>query len=190
MSPTPKLTTASAHQFDELWKGFAQPIRTYLLTRCSNAADADDLLQEVFIRIHRQLHGLKDTAKMQGWVYRIAHNVLIDYYRKRKIAQPLSDQFESEDIEGRDVVDLTPTLKRFVSLLPEPYRIPLVLHEFQGQPLKDVADTLGLTLTATKSRVQRARTQLRTMLDDCCRFEFDRRGKIIEAIPHEKDCRC
>jgi RNA polymerase sigma-70 factor, ECF subfamily len=64
-----------------------------------------------------------------------------------------------------------------------------VRHEFQGEPLQEVALALGLSLTATKSRVRRARLMLREMLDQCCRFEFDRRGRVIEATPRG-ECEC
>ena len=173
----------------DLWNEFAAPLRAFLRARTANAADAEDLLQTVFLRIHQQLPKLKDPTKLQGWVYRIARNVVIDHYRTRRTASPLIVDVEATDPSGRDIVDLTPSLRRFISELPVEYREPLVRHEFQGMELKDVALELGLSLTATKSRVQRARQKLREMLDRCCRFEFDRRGRVIEAIPRV-DCRC
>lgn len=101
----------------------------------------------------------------------------------------MTEVFDAEDPIGRDAVDLTPTIRQFIASLPESYRTPLIRHEFQGEPLKNVADALGLSLTATKSRVQRARHMLRGMLDRCCTFEFDRRGKVISATP-KSTCVC
>lgn len=86
-------------------------------------------------------------------------------------------------------MDLTPFLRRFVAALAPEYREPLMRHEFQGESMEEIAVALGLTLTATKSRVRRARLQLRAMLDACCRFEFDQRGRVIEAIP-KAACNC
>jgi RNA polymerase sigma-70 factor (ECF subfamily) len=178
---------------EALWTEFSGPLRGYLRRQTGSDADADDLLQEVFLRIHRNVCHLKDTSKLQGWVYRIARNVVINRIRAGKIRQQ-SDQdpdsmADSVDPSGRDVIDLTPTLRRFMQALPETYRIPLIRQEFQGQSLQDIADELGLTLTAAKSRVRRGRTMLREMLEECCRFEFDRRGRVIEAIP-KKTCAC
>jgi RNA polymerase sigma-70 factor (ECF subfamily) len=170
-------------QTEALWRDFARPLRRFLRARTRSESDADDLLQEVFVRIQKRLHLLRDTSKIQGWVYRIARNAVIDHYRTRRENVPLDFDLEGDDPAGESAVDLRPSLRRFISELPPLYREPLVRHEFQGQSLQDVARELGLSVTATKSRVQRARAMLRTMLNRCCRFEFDRRGRVIAAVP-------
>jgi RNA polymerase sigma-70 factor (ECF subfamily) len=183
------MTSDASFSVERLWAEFSSPLKRFLRARVRSDADADDLLQEVFSRIHSSLTSLHDSSKLQGWVYRIARNAVIDYYRSRPQEQPMSSEWEAEDPSGTDAIDLTPSLRGFVATLPRPYREPLIRHEFQGESLKRVADALGLSLTATKSRVQRARHRLRDMLDQCCHFEFDRRGKVISATPRS-DCRC
>lgn len=175
---------------EALWRDLAGPLRGFLRARVRTEADADDLLQDVFVRIQRRLPELRDPARLQGWVYRIARNAVVDHYRARKDHDPLEIEPEAEDPTGQDVVDLTPTLRSFIAALPAAYREPLIRHEFQGEPLQDVAEALGLSLTAVKSRVRRARAKLREMLDQCCRFEFDRRGRVIEATPRASGCGC
>jgi RNA polymerase sigma-70 factor (ECF subfamily) len=170
-----------------LWREFSAPLRSFLRARTRSDADADDLLQDIFVRIQKRLPGLRDPAKLQGWIYRIARNAVIDHYRARREHVPLDFELESEDPEGRDLVDLSHSLRRFIAALPAQYREPLVRHEFQGEPMQEVATALGLSLTATKTRVRRARMMLRKMLDQCCRFEFDRLGRVIEAVPRVKD---
>ncbi len=182
-------TLARDHAVAALWREFADPLRGFLRSRTATAADADDLLQEVFVRIHRRLPELREPAKLQGWVYRIARNAVIDHYRLRRSHAPLEADALAADPAGRDAVDLTPALRRFLGELPPLYREPLIRHEFQGEPLATLAASLGLTLTATKSRVRRARLMLREMLDRCCRFEFDRRGHVISAVPR-RPCKC
>lgn len=175
-----------------LWRDLAQPLRGYLRKRTRTHADADDVLQEVFVRVHRKLAGLRDTSKLQGWVYRIARNALIDHLRARRsrpdLAQPVELSDETAEPSGRDVVDLTASLRRFVAALPKPYREALVRHEFEGQSIREVATALGISETAAKTRVRRARLFVREMLERCCRFEFDRRGRVIEATPKNCDC--
>lgn len=180
---------AIAPTIADLWQEFATPLRRYLKSRVGSAADADDLLQEVFLRIHRQLPKLRDPARMQGWIYRIARNAVIDFHRTRRENAPLEKEPADADPEGRDAIDLAPTLRRFIAALEPAYREPLIRHAFQGQPIAEVAIALGLTESATKSRIRRTRLQLREMLDHCCRFEFDRRGAVIEAIPRAA-CDC
>ena len=173
----------------ELWREFSKPLRAFLRARARGDADADDLLQEVFYRIHSRLSGLRHPERLQGWVYTIARNAVIDHYRNRRndVPFPLDEAVEGPTEQA--AVDLTPTLRRFIGRLPRAHREPLVRHEFEGAPLEQVAKEMHLTLTATKSRVQRARAMLRKMLDQCCRFEFDRRGRVIEATPR-KHCEC
>lgn len=174
---------------ETLWREFALPVRNFLRARTRTEADAEDLLQEVFLRIHKSITTLQHPAKLQGWVYRIARNAVIDLYRTKNSMESLASENVAADPEGRSVVDLTPTLKRFIAELPPTYREPLVRHEFQSEPLQEIATDLGLSLTAVKSRVRRARLMLREMLDRCCRFEFDRRGHVIEATPRST-CQC
>ena len=101
--------------------------------RTRTESDADDLLQDVFVRIHKRLPDLREPAKLQGWVYRIARNAVIDHYRTRKEHLPLDFEVEAEDPEGRDAVDLSASLRNFIAALPPSYREPLVRHEFQDE---------------------------------------------------------
>ena len=184
-SSQPKVRPAA----EVLWREFSAPLRKFLRARTHTKADAEDLLQEIFIRIQKRLPDLREPARLQGWVYRIARNTVIDHYRTRREHLPLDFDLEAADPEGRDAVDLSASLRKFIAALPPAYREPLVRHEFQGEPLQEVATALGLSLTATKSRVRRAHLMLREMLDQCCHFEFDQRGKVIEAIPRTA-CQC
>lgn len=184
-------TSAGSDSVETLWREFSAPLRRFLRARTRTPEDAEDLLQEVFLRIHRQLPSLRDTSKLQGWIYRIARNAIVDRHRRTQETAPLPEELPADDPSGQSAIDLTPSLRRFIARLPVAYREPLVRHEFQGEPLHDIAADLGLTLTATKSRVRRARLMLREMLDRCCRFEFDRRGRVIEATARRSsDCDC
>jgi RNA polymerase sigma-70 factor (ECF subfamily) len=172
-----------------LWNELSRPLRRFLRARTGTDADADDLLQEVFVRVHRQLSTLRTPERLQSWVYQIARNAVIDHYRTRRTPTDRNTELLPDEAPTNDPVDLTPTLRRFVANLPQAYREPIELHEFRGMPLVDVAKCLGLSLTAAKSRVRRGRLMLRKMLDQCCRFEFDRRGRVIEATPRAR-CEC
>jgi len=172
-----------------LWRDFADPLRAFLRHRVSSPQDAEDLLQAVFLKIHRQLPTLRDTSKIQGWAYRIARNVVIDHYRTRRENAALTPEMALRIEKAFGVVDLTPALTRFIAQLPPLYREALVRHEYQGEEIKTVAAALGISPTAAKSRVRRARLLLREMLERCCQFEFDQRGHVIEATPREA-CGC
>lgn len=74
-----------------------------------------------------------------------------------------------------------------IDALPEPYREAIVLTELEGLTQKTLAQRLGISVSGAKSRVQRGREQLKQMLHECCSFEFDRRGKVIECEPRSRD---
>jgi len=114
---------------------------------------------------------------------------VVDHYRSRRDHAELGAEPAPDATDSHGNVDLKPSLRRFIAQLPLRYREPLERHVFRGMGLAEVAKDLGISLTATKSRVQRARSMLRKMLDECCRFEFDRRGRVIEATPRES-CEC
>ncbi len=184
--------TASAPALERLWSEFAMPLRAFLRGRVRSAADAEDLLQDIFLKVHQRIGGLRDTAKLEGWLYQIARNAVVDHYRRQRPTEPLTDDFaaRSAAVKVDDGIDLRPAMRRMLEALPAKYRDALVLTEFRGQTQREAADALGVSVTAVKSRVQRSRGLLRRMLDDCCRFEFDRRGKVIDAIPRDGGCDC
>jgi len=92
---------------------------------------------------------------------------------------------EHEPVD-REMEALKASFLRMVNSLPEPYREALVLTESEGLTQQQLADRLGISLSGAKSRVQRRRDQLKGMLHECCTFEFDRRGKVIDCTPHAK----
>src|SRR4051812_9511222 len=100
--PRRALISADRDATTLLWRQFADPLRNFLRARTRTAADADDLLSEVFIRIQKRLPDLREPAKLQGWVYRIARNVVIDHYRKRRDHLAFKAEMESEDVLGND----------------------------------------------------------------------------------------
>lgn len=167
-----------------IWTGFAERLKQFIRARVSDDASADDILQDVFLKIHSRLETLEDPAKLEGWIYLITRNAIIDFYRKRKPTSEIPETLPAELPENdRDLEQLTTAFSRMIQNLPEPYREALVLTEFEGLTQKELAEKLGISLSGAKSRVQRGRAQLKNMLHACCTFEFDRRGRVIECNP-------
>ncbi|MCI0747293.1 MAG: RNA polymerase sigma factor SigZ, partial [Verrucomicrobia subdivision 3 bacterium] len=144
--------------------------------------------QDVFVKIHGRLDQLEDPTKLQSWLYLIARNAIIDHYRTRKQTTEVPESLPAETPEdGAEMEGLKAAFRRMLYSLPEPYRDALVLTEFEGLTQKELAERLGISLSGAKSRVQRGREQLKKMLFDCCRFEFDRRGRVIDCAPRAMD---
>ena len=156
----------------------------------SDDAEAEDLLQEVFIRVHYHLCCLPPPEKMDSWIYQIARNLVIDHYRRRRLTLELPPDLADDTgfAEADRQAELALSLRGLVEQLPEPYREALLLTEFQGLSQVELAGRLGLSVSAAKSRVQHARGKLREMLLACCHIELDRRGKVIDY--YERCCSC
>jgi RNA polymerase sigma-70 factor (ECF subfamily) len=168
-----------------LWEKFHNQLRSYILSRISDHVFVDDILQEVFIKIHSNIDGLNDETKIRSWVFQITRNTIIDYYRKQKGITVDIDtiQIADEIEEESPARDIAAGLKKMIDDLPEIYAQALLLVEFEGLTQSELAQKLGISISGAKSRVQRARRMLKDSLMRCCHFQFDKYGTIIEIHP-------
>lgn len=169
---------------EHIWHEFAEKLGQFIRSRVSDPAAAEDILQDVFLRIQKRLGQLRDPARLQGWLYLIARNAIIDHYRTRRETVELPESMAAEPgPDAPDVEGLKAAFRRMIYSLPEPYREALVLTEFDGLTQQQLAERAGISLSGAKSRVQRGREQLKELLHECCTLEFDRRGKVIGCEP-------
>jgi RNA polymerase sigma-70 factor (ECF subfamily) len=175
------------------WKELERRLRPYLARRVASPADIDDLLQDIFVRMHQGLATLRDEERFGGWVYRIAHSAIIDKLRQRARSPVLDscddvDASAPVDTAGEQLQsDLGECVALFVGRLPSPYREAITLTELEGLTQKEAADMLGVSLSGLKSRVQRGRDKIRHMFEECCQISVDCRGRIIDCEPRELD---
>jgi RNA polymerase sigma-70 factor (ECF subfamily) len=178
----------------EIWEEFSSALRRFILNRVRDEHAAEDILQDAFYKIHKNIDKLEDERKLRAWLYQITRNTIIDYYRKRGAMAELPEMPENmEHIESRpgtdaDVaLDLGPCVKALMDRLPDRYKEPLFLTEFEGLTQKEMGDKLGLSVSGAKSRVQRGKAKLKDMLHQCCDFELDRRGNVMDYKSRSED---
>jgi RNA polymerase sigma-70 factor, ECF subfamily len=169
---------------------FRRQLRDFLRRRVSGEAEADDLLQEVWLKVSKNLSNLPSIREMDSWLYRIARNVLTDFYRRRRTTTDLPDDLPAEP-DGGSVTMLKEQLNEYirdvVESLEEPYREALKATLYDGISQVELAERLGLSVSAAKSRVQRARAEVRKKMEACCAWEFDAYGNATECEPKKKD---
>ena len=173
---------------EAIWRDFAAPLHGFIRKRVSNEHDAEDILQEVFVKIQTRLDSLRETEKLQGWLYRIARNAIVDHYRARRPSEPLPEELADEStVPNRCALELVPSVTAMIEQLDPKYRDALRLSEYDGLTQAQIAERLGISLSGAKSRVQRGREQLKELLLACCKFKTDRYGNIVDC---EDDCAC
>jgi RNA polymerase sigma-70 factor (ECF subfamily) len=187
---------AVQHTTESVWSKLSSDLRRFIRRRVDDDHVADDLLQETFVRIHCNLESLTGSDRLAAWVYQIARNVIRDHYRKsQRHMVSLADNPDLADhhveSNGKFRGRTSQWLEELINQLPENYREPLRLAEVEGISQQEVANRLGLSLSGAKSRVQRGRALLRNELEQCCTFQFDRRGNLLDVSPRpdRKACR-
>ncbi|HEY5925709.1 MAG TPA: sigma-70 family RNA polymerase sigma factor [Kofleriaceae bacterium] len=155
------------------------------------AADAEDIVQESLLRIHRGLGGVRNDGAVVGWIYQVTRNALADHLRASRPTDELGDDDLVEPIDPDDMAfkGLAACVAPFVTALPLHYREALELVELRGMSQVQAAAQLGVPLSTMKSRVQRGRAQLRELLDACCAIDLDSRGHVVDVTPRIQ-CRC
>ena len=174
-------------EFSQLWQEYRDRLRQFLLSRIKNPADVDDLLQEILIKTYRNLDTVKDPDKFLSWLFQIARNVLTDYYRKSGVEASRQDTLQREILTEQEPEqyeqvrrELTNCILPFLNQLPPKYREAIEAVDLQGESQKELAVKLGLSYSAVKSRVQRGRSMLKAKFKECCCYELDVRGNIID----------
>ena len=174
---------------EQVWEAFHIPLLQFIRRRIADTATAEDLLQDIFLKIHQHVDALKDVKRLESWIYQITRNAITDYYRSTKPTMTLADVLDlPTELPADDVVtELLPCVRAMVQNLPVQDRQALILTAYQGLTQKELGERLGISFSGAKSRVQRARERLKQQLLECCHFELDRRGHILDYQPR---CDC
>ncbi len=168
------------------WSAHEGELRGYLRHRMRNADDAEDLLQEVFLKALRQGGRFCDIGNARAWLFQVARNALADRLRvgREQVPLPSDDELAmpTRD-ESAPVEDLSQCLPRVLAELSADDRLAITLCDLSGAPQQALADQLGISLPGAKSRIQRARTRLRNRLLAACKVKFDQTGKVCGFTP-------
>lgn len=180
-----------SNQTKKIWDSFNQRLSRFIAHRVSNKADAEDLLQEVFLKLHKNIDTLEDSEKLPQWIFSVTRNAITDYYRKKGTNKETSFN-DYQDIQNSDYKEdfkqLKSCLHSFKKTMPENYKEVVELSDFQGVKQKEIAKRLGLSLPAVKSRVRRGRKMIKQHFVDCCKFEFDHNGNFTKGDLENPQC--
>lgn len=165
------------------WKAHAAELRGWLRHRLGNSALADDLLQDLFLKALRQGDRFCALSNARAWLFEVARNQVADHLRLAHTLVALPDDLvaKAEDVATVDI--LTGCLPRVLSELSVEDHEAITLCDLQGLPQADYAQRIGLSLSAAKSRVQRARVRLRAQMSTACQVKMDDTGRVSDFVP-------
>lgn len=189
---------------NDIWLQVYHGLRAFIVRRVANDAEVEDILQEVFLRMHRRLDSLKDPRRLVSWVFQITRHAIVDYYRaperRREVPAGLAGDMDADHPataqpltgpsadSGQLREELAACLRPMIERLSSQYREAVTLVELEGLTQNAAAKRLGLSVSGMKSRVQRGRRQLKQMLEECCVIQLDRRRSIAEYAVRDPQC--
>ncbi len=213
------------HTTTAVWEQFAQKLRYFIMSKVSGKQDVEDILQEVFIKVHQNLKGLKEVNKLESWLYQITRNAIADYYRRNKSklempesmpslaptepilfkeeknfmsmvhalegASPQLEKFklkENGSLNYSEAKEFFNIVYPFLENIPEKYAQAVFLTDWYGLSQVELAKRLDISVSGAKSRVQRGRGKLKELFFQCCDFEFDSRGSVINYTRRRDGC--
>ena len=160
--------------FEELYRTHSGRLYSVACRLVGNQADAEDLLQDIFLAAHRKLDSFRGDSALGTWLYRLATNLCLDHLRSKaartsQLTDTLDDEPGLSDVGSRGLAERTVArmdLERALAKLPEGCRTAFVLHDIEGLEHREVADILGIAEGTSKSQVHKARLRLRALLSE------------------------
>ncbi len=171
-----------------IWITYNRDVKQFISSKVKNEDIANDLLQETFIKIHTKLDTLRDHSKLKSWVFTIARNMVLDFFKNTANTREMfeTDLIFEDECNTHDEKDC---LKGIIKSLPKKYRDPLFLADIKGLKQAEVAKTLNLQLPTAKSRIQRARKLIAQGYMECCDFKMNQNGHLIGEVKDKEDCK-
>jgi len=172
-----------------IWNQFQDKLYGFIKSKVNNQEDAKDILQDVFIKIHLKIESLTNPEKLTSWIYQITRNQINDFYRGTKNEVNLSEGFEIANEQKEDSpYCISSCLEPFTKQLDPKYQQALIETNYGTTSQKEFAEQYGLSYSTAKSRVQRAKKELKEIFMGCCVVQTNQEGQSAEI--RNKDCGC
>ena len=184
------MSSEVAMNFDDIWEEYKIALKRFLLSKVDNQSDVEDLLQEVLIKMLENVSIIRDQTKIKPWLFQIANNTVIDFYRTKGRMHQLQNNINTrvdlmefsvtENSKAKTYEELSDCLLPFINALPKEEAILLMDVDINKVQQKEYAEHLGISYSTLKSRVQKSRKALRKLFEECCNFELDKYGNVYD----------
>lgn len=161
------------------WELFQHELKGFVYKRVKDKSVTEDIVHDVFLKVQSKMEQLRDREKTTGWIYQITRNAIADHFRKKAKENINPKDLDWENNPGNFNDCVSRCLNELLPTLPDKYRIPLEMTELENISQIEVAARLGLTYTAAKARIQRARRMLKDRIDEVLIVKTDCYGNVI-----------
>jgi len=169
-------TCSPLPETSRLFEDYYPRLNGYIRSMVRDAAVADDLTQETFVRVHRKVESVREAGAVSTWLFRVATHVALDWLRQTKRQGAHESGVDLGEVEPLDETrpslehtierrEMSACMQRYLNQLSDSYRAVIILHDLHGLSAPEIAALLGISLASTKIRLHRARTRLRALLD-------------------------
>lgn len=160
----------------KIWNKFNDQLYFFILKKVKSKDAANDIFQNTFLKIHKNLSQLEKEEKAKAWVFQIARNEMNNYFKDKSMY--VEKLHSTKDIPLQKYQHIC-CFDKFINDLPIIYKQAIELIYIKGLKQKDVAKDLGISLENVKARVKRAKDILKKNFKECCKYEFNKNGKLI-----------
>lgn len=165
---------------EQAWLDYRQQLLVFIQHRVASADDAEDILSQVFEKLIQAAAKQEPPTHLGGWLYQVSRHAIIDHYRQLKPMDSLPDDWGVEQDEPTVIKQLSHCLLPLIQTIPEPYQVAVRMADIDELNHQQIADQLGISLSAAKSRVRRGREKLHQSVVQCCLLIRDNEGKLLD----------
>ena len=176
---------------ENIWNDFHKELKNFILKKIKDENLANDILQDVFLKILNNADKIAQAKSLQQYIYGITRNTTIDYLRKSTKKNSIENNYaliSEEETQSLNATIANCCIKPFIKQLPYKYQVALTKSEFENISQKELAEQLKISYSGAKSRVQRGKEKLKQLILACCNFPSDSYGNLMDT--ENKNCGC
>lgn len=159
-----------------IWNNFNEELYFFILKKVKNKTAANDIFQNTFLKIHKNLPQLKAEEKARAWIFQIARNEITNYFHKESLyVKQTHTNIQAPVQEYQHIC----CFDKFINDLPEIYKEVIELVYIEGKKQKEAAESLEISIENVKIRLKRAKVILKKKFNECCKYELDKNGNLI-----------
>ena len=173
----------------KIYTEYSDSLKSFIISKVKNEEVTNDILQEVFIKIHLKKDTVKNQDSIKSWIFSVANNTILDYFNKNSKKQDNISELPSIEEETDHEHSAIDCLKPLIKNLPKTYVEAMLLSEIEGLKQAEVAKKLNISLSGAKSRIQRGRELLKEGFINCCDYTLNESGHLVGENKSKKNCK-